>query len=139
MRDACAEKPECVKLFQELETCNQRVNSRTKTEEICVQELFDFLECRDKCVSWFSNQFNFSFPVSEIHHYNLEQGTLKSPPLPASSPILTNNASVVHQTEIPPFQTKTAQKPFFWFDIYLYGLDGREVPGTGFYFTYIQK
>ena len=51
MRDACAEKPECVKLFQELETCNQRVNSRTKTEEICVQELFDFLECRDKCVS----------------------------------------------------------------------------------------
>lgn len=27
------------------------MNSKSNTEEICVQELFDFLECRDKCVS----------------------------------------------------------------------------------------
>lgn len=51
LRDSCAEKQECAKLFQELEVCNQRVGSRSKTEEICVQELFDFFECRDKCVS----------------------------------------------------------------------------------------
>ena len=51
MRESCAEKGECAKLFQELEICNQRVASKSKTEETCVQELFDFLECRDKCVS----------------------------------------------------------------------------------------
>ena len=51
MRESCAEKGECAKLFQELESCNQRVSSKSKTEETCVQELFDFLECRDKCVS----------------------------------------------------------------------------------------
>ena len=51
MRESCAEKGECAKLFQVLESCNQRVSSKSKTEETCVQELFDFLECRDKCVS----------------------------------------------------------------------------------------
>lgn len=51
VREACAESKECLKVKQELETCNQRVNSRSKTEETCVQELIDFLECRDKCVS----------------------------------------------------------------------------------------
>ena len=30
------------------------MNSKSNTEEICVQELFDFLECRDKCVSTIS-------------------------------------------------------------------------------------
>ena len=51
MREACAQHKECAKLFEELEACNNRVNSKSNTEEICVQELFDFLECRDKCVS----------------------------------------------------------------------------------------
>lgn len=51
MRESCAEKGECAKLFQVLESCNQRVSSKSKTEETCVQELFDFLECRDKCVA----------------------------------------------------------------------------------------
>ena len=54
MREACAQHKECAKLFEELEACNNRVNSKSNTEEICVQELFDFLECRDKCVSTIS-------------------------------------------------------------------------------------
>ncbi|XP_077981569.1 cytochrome b-c1 complex subunit 6, mitochondrial-like [Glandiceps talaboti] len=51
LREACAEKPECVKLMKEFDTCTERVNSRSKTEETCTQELFDFLHCRDECVS----------------------------------------------------------------------------------------
>jgi len=50
VRDACGEHAECTKLKNELELCNQRVSSRSNTEETCVQELFDFLECQDKCV-----------------------------------------------------------------------------------------
>lgn len=51
VREACGEHAECTKLKDELELCNQRVSSRSNTEETCVQELFDFLECQDKCVS----------------------------------------------------------------------------------------
>lgn len=51
VRDACGERAECTKLKTELDLCNQRVSSRSNTEETCVQELFDFLECQDKCVS----------------------------------------------------------------------------------------
>lgn len=51
VREACGEHAECAKLKDELELCNQRVSSRSNTEETCVQELFDFLECQDKCVS----------------------------------------------------------------------------------------
>lgn len=51
VREACAQHKECAKLFEELEACNNRVNSKSNTEEICVQELFDFLECRDKCLA----------------------------------------------------------------------------------------
>lgn len=51
VREKCAEHPECTQFKLELETCNNRVNSRSQTEETCVQELFDFLECHDKCVS----------------------------------------------------------------------------------------
>ena len=51
VRDACGEHAECTKLKNDLELCNQRVSSRSNTEETCVQELFDFLECQDKCVS----------------------------------------------------------------------------------------
>lgn len=50
VRDACGERAECTKLKTELDLCNQRVSSRSNTEETCVQELFDFLECQDKCI-----------------------------------------------------------------------------------------
>ncbi|KAK5974987.1 Ubiquinol-cytochrome C reductase hinge protein-domain-containing protein [Trichostrongylus colubriformis] len=46
-RDRCAEKyPE---LKNALDECNERVNSRKKTEENCVQEFWDFIEKVDKC------------------------------------------------------------------------------------------
>ena len=51
IRESCGESQNCAKAKLELETCNQRVNSRSNTEETCVQELFDFLECADHCVS----------------------------------------------------------------------------------------
>ncbi len=51
VRESCGERAECAKFKNELEICNQRVSSKSNTEETCVQELFDFLECQDKCVS----------------------------------------------------------------------------------------
>lgn len=51
LKETCGDLPSCSKLKMEFESCNERVNSRSRTEETCVQELFDFLECQDKCVS----------------------------------------------------------------------------------------
>lgn len=49
MREEC--EAGCSAFKAELEACEQRVNSRSKTEEKCTQELFDFLHCVDHCVS----------------------------------------------------------------------------------------
>ena len=51
LREKCAAGSKCAPLWTEFEKCEERVNSRTNTEETCVQELFDFLKCQDKCVS----------------------------------------------------------------------------------------
>lgn len=51
IRESCEELSECAKRRQEYETCNERVNSKSKTTETCAQELLDFLHCRDHCVS----------------------------------------------------------------------------------------
>lgn len=53
IRESCEELSECTKLKQELDTCTERVNSKSKTTETCAQELLDFLHCRDHCVSIF--------------------------------------------------------------------------------------
>lgn len=50
LKETCNEKSECVKLKEELERCNERVESRPGTEETCTQELFDFFHCIDHCV-----------------------------------------------------------------------------------------
>lgn len=34
-----------------LNTCNDRVNSRKETEETCMEELIDYVECIDHCVA----------------------------------------------------------------------------------------
>lgn len=52
IKENCADQASCAKLKMEFESCNDRVNSRSQTEETCVQELFDFLHCQDNCVSW---------------------------------------------------------------------------------------
>ncbi|CAG5076743.1 Similar to UQCRH: Cytochrome b-c1 complex subunit 6, partial [Cotesia congregata] len=51
LREKCQEQPKCVKFQERLSTCNDRVNSRTKTEETCLEELIDYVSCVDHCVS----------------------------------------------------------------------------------------
>lgn len=51
LKAKCAELPKCAKFAEELETCNERVSSKTNTTETCMQELFDFVHCVDHCVS----------------------------------------------------------------------------------------
>ena len=51
LRDKCAQNNECRKHFVELETCTERVQANPSTGETCEQELFDFLHCRENCVS----------------------------------------------------------------------------------------
>ena len=51
MREKCSNKPKCAKLQRVLDECNERVEGKTSTTETCTQELFDFLHCRDHCVS----------------------------------------------------------------------------------------
>ncbi len=51
LKEKCSELTTCAKLREELDNCNDRVNSRTQTAETCEQELFDFVHCVDHCVS----------------------------------------------------------------------------------------
>lgn len=51
IREKCSQVAKCKKFNEVLEVCNNRVESRSNTEETCTQELFDFLHCRDACVS----------------------------------------------------------------------------------------
>ncbi|CAK9807013.1 Cytochrome b-c1 complex subunit 6, mitochondrial [Anthophora quadrimaculata] len=51
LREKCSRQPKCAAMQEKLETCNQRVNSRSKTEETCFEELIDYVQCVDHCVS----------------------------------------------------------------------------------------
>ncbi|XP_026473912.1 cytochrome b-c1 complex subunit 6, mitochondrial-like [Ctenocephalides felis] len=51
LREKCAEEHHPKSLFEKYQTCNDRVNSRTKTEETCSEELFDYLHALDHCVT----------------------------------------------------------------------------------------
>lgn len=51
LREACTELKKINALFEELQNCNDRVSSKTKTAETCEQELFDFIHARDHCVA----------------------------------------------------------------------------------------
>jgi len=57
MREKCRETSECAKLIEKLQTCNDRVNSRTKTAETCMEEIIDVMHCVDHCAS--KKLFNF--------------------------------------------------------------------------------
>ena len=41
----------CDKYRVKLETCNERVNSRSQTTESCYEELLDLFHCVDHCVA----------------------------------------------------------------------------------------
>lgn len=51
LKEKCAETPKCTKLHDLLDSCNERVESKTNTAETCVEELMDFVHCVDHCVS----------------------------------------------------------------------------------------
>ncbi|XP_078039017.1 ubiquinol-cytochrome c reductase 11 kDa subunit [Augochlora pura] len=51
LKEKCSQKPTCTSLQEKLNTCNDRVNSRSKTEETCLEELIDYVECVDHCVA----------------------------------------------------------------------------------------
>ncbi|KAI4487009.1 hypothetical protein M0802_012109 [Mischocyttarus mexicanus] len=50
LREKCSAK-HCEKFKEILGTCNDRVNSRKKTEETCFEELIDYVHCVDHCVA----------------------------------------------------------------------------------------
>ncbi|XP_075219558.1 cytochrome b-c1 complex subunit 6, mitochondrial-like [Lycorma delicatula] len=51
LKEKCGDSTHCAHLKEKLDACTDRVNSRTKTDETCVEELFDFIHCVDHCVS----------------------------------------------------------------------------------------
>ncbi|XP_012266865.1 cytochrome b-c1 complex subunit 6, mitochondrial [Athalia rosae] len=51
LREECGALPKCVNLQEKLNTCNDRVNSKKKTAETCLEELLDYLHCVDHCVA----------------------------------------------------------------------------------------
>ncbi|XP_012290020.1 cytochrome b-c1 complex subunit 6, mitochondrial isoform X1 [Aotus nancymaae] len=51
VREQCERLEKCVKARERLELCDERVSSRSHTEEDCTEELFDFLHARDHCVA----------------------------------------------------------------------------------------
>ncbi|XP_076750162.1 ubiquinol-cytochrome c reductase 11 kDa subunit [Xylocopa sonorina] len=51
IRGKCSAEGKCAHLQLILETCNERVSSKTQTEETCMEELLDYVECVDHCVA----------------------------------------------------------------------------------------
>ncbi|XP_076623903.1 ubiquinol-cytochrome c reductase 11 kDa subunit [Colletes latitarsis] len=51
LREKCAIKSACYSMKEKLDTCNDRVNSRSQTQETCLEELIDYVECVDHCVA----------------------------------------------------------------------------------------
>merc|ERR1712168_325081 len=51
LKEKCGNKEEAQKLKARLDECNERVTSRSQTEETCAEELYDYLHCIDHCTS----------------------------------------------------------------------------------------
>uniref|UniRef100_V9LGM9 Cytochrome b-c1 complex subunit 6 n=1 Tax=Callorhinchus milii TaxID=7868 RepID=V9LGM9_CALMI len=51
IREQCEQIEKCMAYRARLETCEERVTSRSNTQETCTEELFDFLHSRDHCVA----------------------------------------------------------------------------------------
>ncbi|XP_014293934.1 cytochrome b-c1 complex subunit 6, mitochondrial [Halyomorpha halys] len=49
LKEECGEK--CTKYKDKLDSCNERVSSRSQTTETCLEELIDFVHCVDHCVA----------------------------------------------------------------------------------------
>ena len=64
LREDCREKGDAPKLRAKFEECEERVNSRSKTEETCVEELLDYLHAVDHCVSAAHTFYAYNYRVS---------------------------------------------------------------------------
>ncbi|KAM7362752.1 ubiquinol-cytochrome c reductase 11 kDa subunit [Cochliomyia hominivorax] len=51
LREQCKAKGNIEALYNKYQACNDRVNSRTKTTETCIEELFDYVTELDHCVA----------------------------------------------------------------------------------------
>ncbi|XP_042876031.1 cytochrome b-c1 complex subunit 6, mitochondrial-like [Penaeus japonicus] len=51
IKEACTNTKHCAELGEAYSSCNDRVSSRSKTEETCSEELFDLLHCIDHCMA----------------------------------------------------------------------------------------
>ncbi|XP_071515019.1 cytochrome b-c1 complex subunit 6, mitochondrial-like [Panulirus ornatus] len=51
LKEACGASSHCAELNERLSSCNDRVSSRSMTEETCSEELFDYLHCVDHCLA----------------------------------------------------------------------------------------
>ncbi|XP_029662084.1 cytochrome b-c1 complex subunit 6, mitochondrial [Formica exsecta] len=51
LREQCSQEVKCSNFQEKLTTCNNRVNSRSNTEETCLEELLDYVQCVDHCVA----------------------------------------------------------------------------------------
>ncbi|KAB0791807.1 hypothetical protein PPYR_03607 [Photinus pyralis] len=51
LRDKCKATSHVKHLAEKLEECNNRVNSRSRTAETCIEEVIDFMHALDHCVS----------------------------------------------------------------------------------------
>merc|ERR1712025_1016032 len=51
LREQCSKDAHAIALIDELNKCTERVESKSITEETCVQELFDYIGHRDHCVA----------------------------------------------------------------------------------------
>ena len=51
LRESCTKSATCRPLLKSFDTCEERVSSKSKTEETCLEEYISFIKCRDKCVS----------------------------------------------------------------------------------------
>ncbi|ELU06456.1 hypothetical protein CAPTEDRAFT_228304 [Capitella teleta] len=51
LRENCRGEDKCMQLKEVMESCNDRVNSKSNTSENCMQELYDFVHCVDTCAS----------------------------------------------------------------------------------------
>ncbi|KAI8442217.1 hypothetical protein MSG28_005798 [Choristoneura fumiferana] len=51
LRESCSQKPDSQNMWGKYQECSDRVNSRSKTTETCEEELIDYLQVLDKCVT----------------------------------------------------------------------------------------
>ncbi|XP_037823709.1 cytochrome b-c1 complex subunit 6, mitochondrial [Lucilia sericata] len=51
LREQCQSKGNIEALYNKYQACNDRVNSRSKTTETCMEELFDYVTELDHCVA----------------------------------------------------------------------------------------